>query len=62
MPITIDDTGQTVTLNPPYSPVTPDDSLQKITMVYFAKKTVTQNGANVAFTRIDSLHTQQDSA
>ncbi|WP_309609321.1 hypothetical protein [Flavobacterium sp.] len=62
MPITIDDTGQTVTLNPPYSPVTPDDSLQKITMVYFAKKTVTQNGANVAFTRIDSLHTQVDNA
>jgi len=59
MPITIDDTGQTVTLNPPYSPVTPDDDLQKITQVYFAKKTVTQNGANVAFTRIDSLHTQQ---
>ncbi|MBC8643170.1 hypothetical protein H9W95_00810 [Flavobacterium lindanitolerans] len=38
MPITIDDTGQTVTLNPPYSPVTPDDSLQKITRVYFAKR------------------------
>lgn len=60
MPITIDDTGQTVTLNPPYSPVTPDDSLQKITRVYFAKKTVTQDGTNVAFTRIDSLHAQQE--
>ncbi|WP_343625339.1 hypothetical protein [Flavobacterium lindanitolerans] len=60
MPITIDDTGQTVTLNPPYSPVTPDDSLQKITRVYFAKKTVTREGANVAFTRIDSLHAQQE--
>jgi hypothetical protein len=59
MPITIDDTGQTVTLNPPYSPVVPDDSLQRITQVYFAKKTVTQNGANVAFTRIDSLHPQR---
>lgn len=59
MPITIDDTGQTVTLNPPQSPVVPDDSLQKITQVYFAKKTVTQNGTNVAFTRIDSLHAQR---
>lgn len=62
MPITIDDTGQTVTLNPPYSPVIPDDSLQRVTQVYFANKTVTQNGANVAFTRIDSLHPQRQGA
>jgi hypothetical protein len=68
MPITIDNSGQTVTLNPPYSPATPDDSLQKITAVYFAKKTVTNVGTtqapnlNVNFTRIDSLHTQQDAA
>jgi hypothetical protein len=60
MRITIDNTGQTVTLNPPYAPDRPDDSLQRITDVYFAKKVVTQNGAHVAFTRIDSAHTQQD--
>jgi hypothetical protein len=60
MPITIDNTGQTVTLNPPYTPVTPDDSIQRITQVYFAKKTITQNNTNIAFTRIDSAHTQQD--
>jgi hypothetical protein len=62
MRITIDNTGQTVTLNPPYAPDKPDDSLQRITDVYFAKKLVTQNGAHVAFTRIDSLHTQQNAA
>jgi hypothetical protein len=60
MPITIDDSGQTVTINPPVTPITPDDSVQRITAVYFAKKTVTLNGTNVAFTRIDSLHTQQE--
>jgi hypothetical protein len=59
MPITIDNTGQTVTLNPPYSPAIPDDSLQRIMQVYFAKKTVTQNGTHVAFTRIDSLNPQR---
>jgi hypothetical protein len=62
MRITIDNTGQTVTLNPPYAPDRPDDSLQRITDVYFAKKVVTRNGAHVAFTRIDSAHTQQDAA
>ena len=59
MPITIDQTGQTVTLNPPYSPAIPDDSIQRITQVYFAKKNVTANGTNLAFDRMDSLHTQQ---
>jgi hypothetical protein len=60
MRITIDNTGQTVTLNPPYAPDKPDDSIQRITEVYFAKKVVTQNGTHVAFLRIDSLHAQQD--
>jgi hypothetical protein len=62
MRITIDNTGQTVTLSPPYAPDKPDDSLQRITDVYFAKKLVTQNGVHVAFTRIDSLHAQQDAS
>lgn len=60
MPITIDNTGQTVTLNPPYTPATPDDSIQRITQVYFAKKTITQNGTNISFIKIDSAHIQQD--
>jgi hypothetical protein len=60
MRITINDTGQTVTLNPPYAPDRPDDSLQRITDVYFAKKVVTDFGRNVSFLKIDSLHTQQD--
>lgn len=59
MPITIDQTGQTVTLNPPCSPAIPEDGIQRITQVYFAKKNVTQNGTNLTFNRIDSLHTQQ---
>ena len=62
MPITIDNTGQTATLNPPFTQAMPDDSIQRITRVYFAKKTLTPVGRNlnVTFTRIDSLHTQQD--
>lgn len=59
MRITIDDTGQTVTLNEPY---VPDESLQRISDVYFAKKVVTDFGRNVSFARIDSLHAQQDAA
>lgn len=36
--ITITDSGQTQTLNGPVAPDTPDNSLQRITEVYFAKK------------------------
>jgi hypothetical protein len=54
--ITITDSGQTTTLNEANNPETPDDGLQRIVTVYFAKKVVTQNGSNVAFTRIDSLN------
>jgi hypothetical protein len=56
--ITITNTGQTSTLNEIYSPDYPDDELQRITDVYFAKKVVTNN--TVSFTRIDSAHTQRD--
>jgi hypothetical protein len=59
MRITIDDTGQTVTLNPTNTQ-RPDDGLQRITEVYFAKKVVSDLGRNVSFTKIDSLHAQQD--
>jgi hypothetical protein len=59
MRITIDDTGQTVTLNPTNVP-RPNDGLQRITEVYFAKKVVSDFGRNVSFAKIDSLHTQQD--
>jgi hypothetical protein len=59
MRITIDDTGQTVTLNPTNTQ-RPDDGLQRITEVYFAKKVVTELGRTVSFTKIDSLHAQQD--
>lgn len=58
--ITITDSGQTTTYNGPDQPDKPDDSLQRITSVYFAKKTVTQNGAHLAFTKIGSLHAQMD--
>lgn len=59
--ITITDTGQTTTLNNiTPAPDTPDDGLQRIRSVYFAKKNVTANGANLVFTRIDSAHTQND--
>ncbi len=58
--ITITDSGQTTTYNGPDQPDQPDDSLQRISSVYFAKKLVTQNGANLAFTKIDSAHTQTD--
>lgn len=60
MRITIDNTGQTVTLNPPYAPDRPDDSLQRITNVYFAKKNVTDNGRQLGFTKIDSAHIQRN--
>jgi hypothetical protein len=59
MRITIDDTGQTVTLNPTNTQ-RPDDGLQRITEVYFAKKVVSDFGRNVSFRKIDSLHVQQD--
>ena len=59
MRITIDNTGQTVTLNEPY---VPDESLQRISDVYFAKKVVTNFGREVSFARIDSLHAQQDAS
>jgi hypothetical protein len=59
MRITIDDTGQTVTLNPTNTQ-RPDDGLQRITEVYFAKKVVNDMGRNVSFVKIDSLHAQQD--
>jgi hypothetical protein len=59
MRITIDDTGQTVTLNPTNTQ-RPNDGLQRITEVYFAKKVVSDFGRNVSFVKIDSLHTQQD--
>ncbi|MGN7756951.1 hypothetical protein ACTJIV_05690 [Chryseobacterium sp. 22532] len=58
--ITITDSGQTQTLNGPLAPDTPDNSLQRITEVYFAKKTTTDNGTRVNFTKIDSAHVQQD--
>lgn len=58
--ITITDTGQTQTLNGPLAPDTPDDSLQRISAVYFAKKVTTDNGTRVSFTKIDSAHVQQD--
>ncbi|KMQ64632.1 hypothetical protein ACM46_10300 [Chryseobacterium angstadtii] len=58
--ITITDSGQTQTLNGPLAPDTPDDSLQRISEVYFAKKTTTDNGTRVSFTKIDSAHAQQD--
>jgi hypothetical protein len=60
--ITISDSGQTTTYNGPDQPDKPDDNLQRISSVYFAKKAVTQNGAHVAFTRIDSAHAQTDAA
>ncbi len=59
MRITIDDTGQTVTLNPTNTQ-RPDDGLQRITEVYFAKKVVADLGRTVSFTRIGSLNAQQD--
>ncbi|MFN1215763.1 hypothetical protein ACKW6Q_02140 [Chryseobacterium kwangjuense] len=58
--ITITDSGQTQTLNPPLAPDTPDDSLQRISDVYFAKKVTTDDGTRVSFTKIDSAHAQQD--
>ncbi|MGC5746297.1 hypothetical protein [Chryseobacterium sp. NFX27] len=58
--ITITDSGQTQTLNGPLAPDTPDNSLQRVTEVYFAKKTTTDNGTRVNFTKIDSAHVQQD--
>lgn len=58
--ITITDSGQTQTLNGPLAPDTPDDSLQRITDVYFAKKVTTNDGTRVSFTKIDSAHVQQD--
>ncbi|MCT2561589.1 hypothetical protein [Chryseobacterium herbae] len=58
--ITITDSGQTQTLNGPLAPDTPDDSLQRISDVYFAKKTTTDNGTRVNFTKVDSAHVQQD--
>lgn len=58
--ITITDSGQTQTLNGPVAPDTPDNSLQRITEVYFAKKNTTDNGTRVNFTKIDSAHVQQD--
>lgn len=57
--ITISDSGQTTTLNEANIPETPDDGLQRIVAVYFAKKVVTQNGSNIAFSRIDSLNNQE---
>lgn len=60
--ITITDSGQTAAYNGPDQPDKPDDSLQRISSVYFAKKVVTNNGANVAFTRIDSAHPHTDAA
>jgi hypothetical protein len=57
--ITINDTGQTATLNErPTSPDSPDSELERITDVYFAKKVVNNN--QVTFTRIDSTHIQND--
>ncbi|NIF06657.1 hypothetical protein F3J23_14500 [Chryseobacterium sp. Tr-659] len=58
--ITITDSGQTQTLNGPLAPDTPDDSLQRISDVYFAKKVTTDDGTRVSFTKIDSAHVQQD--
>ncbi|REC62516.1 hypothetical protein DRF65_10525 [Chryseobacterium pennae] len=58
--ITITDSGQTQVLNGPLAPDTPDNSLQRITDVYFAKKVVTDDGTRVSFTKIDSAHVQQD--
>ncbi|WP_185287869.1 hypothetical protein [Chryseobacterium lactis] len=58
--ITITDSGQTQTLNGPAAPDTPDNSLQRITDVYFAKKVTTDNGTRVSFTKIDSAHVQRD--
>lgn len=58
--ITITDSGQIQVLNGPVAPDTPDDSLQRISDVYFAKKVTTNNGTRVSFTKIDSAHVQQD--
>lgn len=58
--ITITDSGQTQTLNGPLAPDTPDNSLQRITDVYFAKKVITDNGTRINFTKIDSAHVQRD--
>lgn len=58
--ITITDSGQTQTLNGPLAPDTPDNDLQRITDVYFAKKVITDNGTRINFTKIDSAHTQRD--
>ncbi|UKB82359.1 hypothetical protein LF887_15245 [Chryseobacterium sp. MEBOG06] len=58
--ITITDSGQTQTLNGPLAPDTPDDSLQRISDVYFAKKVTADNGTRVSFTKIDSAHIQRD--
>lgn len=57
--ITITNSGQTTTLNEANLPETPQDGLQRIIRAYFAKKNVTQNGANVTFSRIDSLNNQE---
>jgi hypothetical protein len=60
--ITITNSGQTATPNPAPSPDAPQTNIHRIIDVYFAKKTVTTNRniLTVAFTRIDSAHTQQD--
>lgn len=58
--ITITDSGQIQNLNTPLAPDTPDDSLQRISDVYFARKVTTDNGTKVNFTKIDSAHVQRD--
>jgi hypothetical protein len=60
--ITITNSGQTVTANPPAVMDGSQTVLHKVIDVYFAKKTVTRNRqtSTIAFTRIDSAHTQQD--
>ncbi|VXC01477.1 conserved hypothetical protein [Flavobacterium sp. 9AF] len=57
--ITITNSGQTTTLNETNLPEIPEDGLQRIVSVYFAKKVVTQNGTSVTFNRIDSLNNPQ---
>lgn len=55
--IIIEESGQTET---PNTEETPEVPVHRIRDAYFAKKTVTNNGATVDFTRIDSGHTQEN--
>ncbi len=60
--IKVQHSGQTVTPNTPAAPDTAVAQVQRVTQVYFARKTVANNGTEVSFTKLNTTQNRRAGA